>query len=98
MCDKDLLYNTKAILKYLIGTERGYQTVSTLQYNFYHFTGLDIPIYELGYNCLLTFLQNIPDTLTVIRFRSILSTGSKNKKTENYSVSGQSVTSSSTAN
>lgn len=67
MCDDNLLSWTKDVLKFLVKKGPGFQTVYSLDLDFYTYTGNDIRFYDLGYDCLLTFLQSIPDTLNVGR-------------------------------
>ncbi|XP_037028541.1 uncharacterized protein LOC119068840 isoform X2 [Bradysia coprophila] len=65
MRDPNLLYNTKAVLKYLINNGNAVQTVNTIALDFYNYTQVHIPFFELGYSFLLTFLKSIPDVLHV---------------------------------
>lgn len=66
MFNENLLYSTKAILKYLVNRGPGYQTIYSVSFDFYCYTGHYIPYVDLGFNHLVTFLQSIPDTLDVM--------------------------------
>lgn len=66
MCDERLLLNTKNVLKYLVDIGPSDQTVDSLYFAFYDYTGSHIPLYDLGYSYVVTFFQNIPDILEVI--------------------------------
>ncbi|KAG4068758.1 hypothetical protein HA402_002449 [Bradysia odoriphaga] len=65
MRDPNLLYNTKAVLKYLVKNGPAVQTVNTIALDFFNYTQVQIPFFELGYSFLLTFLKSIPDVLQV---------------------------------